>query len=218
MLSGEDCRAPFVMLSIPASSIQTSALHDLLSALPRSLHAAASRGVISDELILREVQDYDQRPHPATTEQADADELFYSAYCHLGMQTWFQARSLNGFADWYDVQVNDERGHALRIYSCIQRVDGTPEFLKIPAPPTDFTGVGDILHRTLEDEQSATALIHELTSRAQEAQDYNTIQFLQWYTMEQYEEEEAVGGLIARFDIAQQSDAGILFMDSEKLT
>lgn len=142
------------------------------------------------------------------------NELF-SAYFYLSMQTWFEGQSLTGFGNWYDVQVKEERDHALRIRSYLLRVNGVPEFLAIEQPDQQFSGIADVLQRTLAHEQMITAKINELMDCAQSERDYKTIEFLQWYVLEQVEEEENVHELIDRFKMAESSEAGILFMDSE---
>lgn len=140
---------------------------------------------------------------------------FYSAYLYLTMQTWFDSRGLDGFKNWYEVQVKEERDHALGIRNFIYKADGTPEFLTIEEPDRDFKGVMDILQRTLAHEQLVTAKINDLMETAQDVKDYKTILFLQWYVTEQVEEEENVRNLIHRFKLAEASDAGILIMDGE---
>lgn len=142
----------------------------------------------------------------------------YSAYFYMTMQTWFEERSLTGFGNWYDVQVKEERDHALRIRSYLLKVNGSPVFLEIEQPDQQFSDIGDILQRTLAHEQMITSKINEIMDCAQSERDYRTIQFLQWYVIEQMEEEENVHGLIDRFHMAESSEAGILFMDSELLS
>ena len=38
---------------------------------------------------------------------------FYSAYLYLGFSNYFQARGLDGFANWYMIQAQEERDHAM---------------------------------------------------------------------------------------------------------
>lgn len=140
---------------------------------------------------------------------------FGSAYLYLQMQTWFEKNSLNGFSNWYAVQVQEERDHAQKIRAYILHVGGSPEFFAIAAPDASCKSVADILNRTLEHEQMVTKKITEIMDAAQTEHDYKTIQFLQWYIDEQCEEEDNVSNLIARLNMANQSEAGILYMDSE---
>ena len=140
---------------------------------------------------------------------------FHSAYLYLGMSNWFEARNLSGFAHWFDVQVKEERDHALRLRNYIIRVDGVPELLTIEAPEHNFKGVEDILQRTLAHEQFVTSKINELMETAVAENDYKTQLFLQWYIVEQTEEEQNCRDLIERLKVANNSDAGVLIMDEE---
>lgn len=142
----------------------------------------------------------------------------YSSYFYLAMQTWFEERALTGFGNWYGVQVKEERDHALRIRAYLLRVNGRPEFLIIDQPDQNFSGVEDILQRTLAHEQMVTSKINTLMDAAQQERDYRTIEFLQWYILEQIEEEENVHALIDRLKMAEGTEAGILFMDTELRT
>lgn len=140
---------------------------------------------------------------------------FYSAYFYLGMADWFEARNLSGFANWFSTQVKEERDHALRVRDFIIRVDGTPELMTIEAPEQNFKDVEDILQRTLAHEQFVTSKINELMENAIAESDYKTMLFLQWYVVEQTEEEQNVRDLIERLKVADNSDAGVLIMDDE---
>ncbi len=39
----------------------------------------------------------------------------YSAYLYLDMNNYFDKRGLNGFANWYMIQAQEERDHAMLI-------------------------------------------------------------------------------------------------------
>ncbi|MBD5560040.1 MAG: ferritin [Clostridia bacterium] len=140
---------------------------------------------------------------------------FYSAYFYLGMANWFEARNLSGFANWFNVQVKEERDHALRFRNYLIRVDGTPELMAIEEPEQTFKDVEDVLQRTLAHEQFVTSKINELMETAVAENDYKTILFLQWFVVEQTEEEQNVRDLIERLRVANNSDAGVLIMDDE---
>ena len=140
---------------------------------------------------------------------------FFSAYFYLSMAAWFSAKNLDGFANWFTVQAQEERDHALLIMNYVGRVGAKVEFLPIEAPKTGFESPLDICKKTLSHEQLVTSMIYKLMDTAQEERDYKTIQFLQWFVNEQVEEEENASGLIERLKTAGASEAGILYMDSE---
>ncbi|WP_066688640.1 ferritin [Christensenella intestinihominis] len=140
---------------------------------------------------------------------------FFSAYFYLSMAAWFTSKNLNGFANWYTVQAQEERDHATMLMNYILRVGGNAEFRAIEAPDTDFKSPMDIFEKTLAHEQKVTGLINDLMASALDERDFKTQQFLQWFVTEQVEEEENANGLIEKLKISGNSEAGILYMDSE---
>ena len=48
---------------------------------------------------------------------------FYSAYLYLDMNNYFEKRGLSGFANWYKIQAQEERDHAMLFYQYLQNND-----------------------------------------------------------------------------------------------
>ena len=44
----------------------------------------------------------------------------YSAYLYLDFSNYFEDRGLDGFANWYYIQAQEERDHAMLIYRYLQ--------------------------------------------------------------------------------------------------
>jgi ferritin len=140
---------------------------------------------------------------------------FYSAYYYLAMAAWLSAKRLDGFANWYYVQAQEERDHAKKIMDYLIRVGAKVELLAIERPPQDFESVLDICEKTLAHEQLVTSLIYNIMDTAQAERDYKTIQFLKWYVDEQVEEEENAQGLIEKVKMAGDAEGGIFYVDKE---
>lgn len=140
---------------------------------------------------------------------------FFSGYFYLSMSAWLSDKNLSGFAKWFDVQAQEERDHAKLLLNYILKANGKPEFLAIEAPDSDFKDALDIAKKTLAHEEHVTSLINNLMDEALAERDYKTIQLLQWYVLEQVEEEENARALIDRIILAKDSESGILFIDDE---
>ncbi|MDL2237213.1 ferritin [Christensenellaceae bacterium OttesenSCG-928-K19] len=140
---------------------------------------------------------------------------FFSGYYYLSMAAWLEAKNLSGFANWFRVQAQEERDHAMKMMNYLVRVGAKVEFLAIEAPKVVFESPMDICKKTLEHEQLVTSLIYKLMDTAQEERDYKTIQFLQWYVDEQVEEEENASGLVERLKMAGSTEGGLLYVDNE---
>ena len=61
----------------------------------------------------------------------------YSGYLYLDMNNYFDKRGLAGFANWYMIQAQEERDHAMLIYKYMQNND-CPIVLNAIAKPDDF--------------------------------------------------------------------------------
>ena len=71
------------------------------------------------------------------------------------------------------------------------------------------------LAAALEHERYVTALINAIYTAAQAAQDYRTVQFLDWFVKEQGEEEKNASELVKRFDLFGHDPKGLYMLDSE---
>lgn len=140
---------------------------------------------------------------------------FYSAYLYLSMEAYFASINLNGFANWFNVQAQEEKDHAMLIFNYINRVGGRVVLRQIDAPKIDFVSIEEVLKLTLEHEQYVTRSIYDIVDIALAERDHKTNAFLQWFVNEQVEEEENAEDNIARFALVKDDGKGILMLDAE---
>ena len=67
----------------------------------------------------------------------------------------------------------------------------------------------------LEHERYVTALINAIYTAAQAAQDYRTVQFLDWFVKEQGEEEKNAADLITKMELFGTDAKGLYMLNSE---
>jgi len=127
---------------------------------------------------------------------------FYSAYLYLSMSVYLEKENLKGFANWYRVQAQEERDHALIFMYYMQSVGEDIELLAIDKPDNAFASVSGILDRTLAHEQLVTSLIHNMMSVAIDTKDFAAHSLLQWFVDEQVEEEDNARNNIAQFKLS----------------
>lgn len=143
---------------------------------------------------------------------------FYSAYLYLSMEAYFLSTNLNGFANWFHVQAQEERDHAMLIFNYINKVGGRVKLKQIDAPQVDFSSTEEVLNNSFEHEKFVTKSIYNIVDAALSERDHKTNSFLQWFVNEQVEEEENSGNNIKRFDIVKGDGRGILMLDAELAT
>ena len=86
----------------------------------------------------------------------------------------------------------------------------------IAKPDKAFSTLMDPLQVAYEHEQYVTALINAIYGAAQSANDFRTVQFLDWFVKEQGEEEKNSSDLITKMELFG-SDAKALYMLNSEL-
>ena len=141
---------------------------------------------------------------------------FYSAYLYLDMSNFFEAKGLAGFANWYKVQAQEERDHAMLFYQYMQNNSEKVTLKAIAQPDKTFKNVMDPLKAGLEHEKYVTSLIDNIFAEASKAKDFRTMEVLQWFIKEQGEEEKNANDLINKMELFG-SDARALYMLDQEL-
>ncbi len=140
---------------------------------------------------------------------------FYSAYYYLSMVSFFEKKSLTGFANWMRIQAKEELGHGYKIYNYLISRGGEMEFETIEAPKEQWETVLDVVEALYEHEQFVTKSIHELMDLAMEEKDHASRSFIQWFVDEQVEEEDNASSLVDKVKFANGEPRSILFIDKE---
>jgi ferritin len=139
----------------------------------------------------------------------------YSAYLYLDIANFYDAMDLDGYANYYMIQAQEERDHALLFMKYMQ-VNGLKVTLEaIGKPDKTFETVLDPLEVAAEHERYVTALINAIYHEAHQAKDYRTMKFLDWFVDEQMEEEENADSMISRYKMFGQDPRGLYLLDQE---
>ena len=140
---------------------------------------------------------------------------FYSAYLYLDFSNYFYDRELNGFGNWYKIQAQEERDHAILFMEYLQLNGERPVLETIDKPAVELTSDGQALREGLKHEQYVTSLIHEIYDAAYSGKDFRTMQFLDWFVKEQGEEENNADGLIKKYELYGSDPRSLYMLDSE---
>ena len=140
---------------------------------------------------------------------------FYSAYLYLDFANYYESKGLAGFANWYKIQAQEERDHALLFYQYLHNNNATVTLEAIGKPDVPLNSLMDPLKAGLEHEVYVTGLIHNIYAAAQEVNDFRTMQFLDWFVKEQGEEEKNASELVNRFALFGHDPKGLYMLDSE---
>ena len=156
-----------------------------------------------------------ERVHELLNDQINKE--LYSAYLYLDFSNYFKRVGLDGFANWYMIQAQEERDHAMLFYQYLQNENQIVTLKAVDKPDKEINSHMDVLLAGLEHEKYVTSLIHDIYSAAYEVRDFRAMQFLDWFVKEQGEEETNANDLITKMELFG-SDPKSLYMLNQELS
>ena len=140
---------------------------------------------------------------------------FYSAYLYLDMANYYQDMNLNGYANYYNIQAQEERDHALLFMQYMQNNGLKVTLEAIAKPDKVFNSILDPMEIAAEHERYVTALINNIYREAHADGDYRTMKFLDWFIDEQMEEENSADTMIGQYKLFGGSPQGLYQLNQE---
>ena len=154
-----------------------------------------------------------ERVHELLNDQINKE--LYSAYLYLDFSNYFKRVGLDGFANWYMIQAQEERDHAMLFYQYLQNESQVVTLKAIDKPDKVFECHMDVLKAGLEHEEYVTSLINDIYAAAYEVKDFRTMQFLDWFVKEQGEEETNANDLITKMELFGGDPKSLYMLNQE---
>lgn len=142
----------------------------------------------------------------------------YSSYLYLTFADYYDERGLKGFANWYMIQVEEELAHARVLRRYLLDNGYHLEMDAIAKPNVEIKSDMDPLVAAYKHECFITSSINECYTTASEANDYRTMQILDWFVKEQGEEEANAQEMISNMELFGRDSSGLYKLDREYLT
>ena len=140
---------------------------------------------------------------------------FYSAYLYLDFANYYASVGLDGFENWYRIQAQEERDHAMLFYQYLQNNGEKVTFEAIAKPECSLTDNMAPLKAGLAHEKYVTSLIDTIYAAAFEEKDFRTMQVLDWFVKEQGEEEKNASDLITKMELYGSDAKGLYMLNNE---
>ena len=156
-----------------------------------------------------------EKVHALINQQINKE--FYSAYLYLDFSNYFEEAGLDGFANWYDVQAQEERDHAMLMRTYLHNNGKRVTFSAIAEPQNDFDSIKAVLKAGLAHEQYVTSLINKIYQAADKVHDYRTMQCFDWFVKEQGEDEKNADDLIKKYKMFGSGAKGLYALNQELL-
>lgn len=155
----------------------------------------------------------DQKVAALLNEQVNKE--FYSAYLYLDFSIYYDDIGLDGFSNWYRIQAQEERDHAMLFLQYLQNNCCKVTLDTIQKPDKELKDKLEVLEFGLEHEQYVTSLINTIYEAAQNAKDFRTTQFLDWFVKEQGEEEKNAEDMIKKMKLFGDDAKGLYMLNTE---
>jgi len=130
----------------------------------------------------------------------------YSSNLYLAMASWAETNGFSGVAAWLYSQSDEERLHMLKFIKYVNERGGKAVMPALKKPAAEYKSVEDVFSEVLKHEEFITASINEIVFLTLEEKDYNTHNFLQWFVMEQVEEEASVRSIIDKVKLVGKNN------------
>ena len=158
----------------------------------------------------------DKKMEQAFNEQINKE--LYSEYLYLAMKAYFSNLNLQGFVNWFNVQVQEEHAHAMGMYDYVIERGGNVELMAIDKPQLEGNCPVTIFEQVQKHEQYITSRINDLMDVAEKEKDRAALSFLDWYLKEQVEEETSVGNVLASLKLIGEDKKALLMLDKDMAT
>lgn len=140
----------------------------------------------------------------------------YSAYLYLQFADYYKEEGLDGYANWYEIQAQEERDHALIFRKYLHENGLNVKLKAIDMPDKKFSNFLEPLEAGLEHEKYVTSLINDIYAAAESVKDYRTMKFLNWFIEEQQEEEDNAETMIQKMKLFGGDSKGLYDLDKEQ--
>lgn len=140
---------------------------------------------------------------------------FYSAYVYLSMSAYAESLNRKGFAHWLRMQAQEEVKHAMKFFEFIHDRAGQVALEAIEQPPVKFKSLLEVFQKALAHEQKISGLINKLYDLAVAKKDYPAQALLQWFAVEQVEEEKSAAEILEQLKLVGDEGTGLFLLDKE---
>ena len=147
----------------------------------------------------------------ALNDQINAE--YYSSYLYLSMSAWAYDQNLPGFGHWFEIQMQEELSHVMKLFKYVNDRGGKVTLKAIAGPPVKWSSPLAVMEATLKHEQKVTAMINKLAELALAEKDFATNALLQWYINEQVEEEASASEIVNKLRMIKGAGNGLLMLD-----
>lgn len=125
----------------------------------------------------------------------------YASFLYLSMASWADTEGFPGIAKWFYAQAQEENEHMLKVIEYINERGGKAEIPAIEKVPSSWKSVKEAFQAALEHEKYVSESIDKIVDLTLKEKDYATNSWVQWFVIEQVEEEASVSLILDKLNL-----------------
>jgi ferritin len=142
-----------------------------------------------------------------------------SSQAYLAMASWADIQpGLKGVTQFFFKHSDEERMHMLKLIHFINERGGFAVVPALDQPVLTFKSLKNAFEELLKHELKVSESINNLVDIALKEKDYATHNFLQWYVMEQMEEEKLARECNDKLELIGDDKSGLYLFDRDIMT
>ncbi len=142
-----------------------------------------------------------------------------SSQAYLAMASWAEIQpGLKGVTQFFFRHADEERMHMLKLVHYINERGGFAVIPALQQPALTFVSLKKAFEELMRHELKVSESINNLVELALREKDYATHNFLQWYVMEQMEEERLARECNDKLEMIGDDKSGLYLFDRDIMT
>ena len=139
----------------------------------------------------------------------------HASGAYLAMASWCEQNGFFTSAKFFFKQSEEEREHMMKIFHFLVDTGGNPISPEVTGINHEFSSILDVFESALEHEVRVSESIKNIVKKARASVDITTERFLDWFVLEQVEEENTIRDIIDMIELTGMEGVGKQIIDNK---
>jgi len=138
----------------------------------------------------------------------------HASAAYLAMASWCEQNGFFTSAKFFFKQSEEEREHMMKIFHFLVDTGGNPISPEVTGINHEFSSIKDVFESALEHEVTVSESIKNIVLQARASMDITTERFLDWFVLEQVEEENTIRDILDMIELTGMEGVGRQVIDN----
>lgn len=139
----------------------------------------------------------------------------HASAAYLAMASWCEQNGFFTSAKFFFKQSEEEREHMMKIFHFLVDTGGNPISPEVTGINHEFASILDVFESALNHEIKVTESIKNIVKAARASVDITTERFLDWFILEQVEEENTIRDILDMIELTGMDGVGKQMIDDK---